>query len=101
MTSYRDDDHSSRDSPFGVQVHHPRFLEWVDAPESAHLLGQLHADWLQVMTRRDALHAALQLQRDTCLLSSNLTVLHQYASYVDRSASLHVWQGILPIWNCQ
>ena len=39
VTSYRDDDHSNLDSPFGVQVHQPRFLEWVGAPESARLLG--------------------------------------------------------------
>ena len=26
VTSYRDDDHSSLDSPFSLQVHHPRFL---------------------------------------------------------------------------
>ena len=29
VTSYRDDDHSSLVSPFGMQVHHPQFLEWV------------------------------------------------------------------------
>ena len=71
VTSYRDDDHSSLDSPFGVQVHHPRFLEWVDVPE-----------WLQVMTRQDMLHAALQLQRN-----ASLTVLHQYAISLHRAAS--------------
>ena len=48
VTSYRDDDHSNLDSLIGVQVHHPRFhprfLEWVGAPESAHLLGQPPAE---------------------------------------------------------
>ena len=33
VTCYRDDDQSNLDSPFGVQVRHPRFLEWVGAPE--------------------------------------------------------------------
>ena len=79
MTCYRDDDDSSVDSQFGVHVHHPRFLEWVSAPESAHLLCHPPAEWLQVMNRQDTLHAALQLQRDASLMLSNLTVLHQYA----------------------
>ena len=60
-TNYRDD-HSNLYSPFGMQVHHPQFLEWVGATESACLLGLPHGEWLQVMTRQDTLHAALQLQ---------------------------------------
>ena len=41
FTTYRnDDDHAIVDSPFGVQVHHPQFLEWVGAPESACLPGR-------------------------------------------------------------
>ena len=67
MTSYRDDDGSSMDSQFGVHVHHPWFLEWVGAPESASLLSHPLAEWLQVMNRQDTLHAALQLQRDANL----------------------------------
>ena len=62
-----------------VHVHHPQFLEWVGAPESARLLSHAPAEWLQVMNRRDTLHAVLQLQRDASLMLSNLTVLHQYA----------------------
>ena len=48
-------------------------------PESARLLGRPPAEWLNVMDRRDALYAVLQLQRDAGLMSSNLMVLHQYA----------------------
>ena len=77
MTSYREDDNASVDSSFGVHVHHPQFLEWVGAPESAHLLGRPLAEWLQVMNHRNTQYAALQLQRDAGLMSSNLTVLHQ------------------------
>ena len=43
------------------------------APESVCLLSRPPSEWLQVMNRRDTLHAALQLQRD-----ASLTVLHQY-----------------------
>ena len=78
VTSYRDDGHSNLNSPFGMQVHHPRFLEWVGAPESARVLGRPPAEWLQLMSRQDTLHAALQLHCDASLLSSNLAVLHQY-----------------------
>ena len=59
-------------------MHHPRLLEWVGAPESARLLSRLPAEWLQVMNRRDTLHAALQLQRDASLMSSNLMVQSHY-----------------------
>ena len=78
------------DSAFGVQMHHPRFLECVGAPESARLLGRPPAEWLHVMDRRDTLYAALQLQRDTRLMSSNLAVLHQCAI-----ALQHMSTGVL------
>ena len=86
-TSYRDDDHSSVDSPFGVHVHQPRFIEWVGALESARLFSRPPADWLQVMNRRDTLYSALQLQRDASLMPSNLTLLHQYAIVLHRPSS--------------
>ena len=87
ITSYRDDDYSNLDSPFGVQVHHPRFLEWVGAPESTCLLGRPPAEWLQVMAWQDTLHTAFQLQHDANLLSSNLAVLHQYAISLYRTST--------------
>ena len=74
MTTYREADLASVDTSFGVQIHHPRFLECVGAPELARLLGRPTAEWLNIMDRRDALRAALQLQRDAGLMSSNLTV---------------------------
>ena len=69
-------------------MHHPRFLEWVGAPETARLLNRPPAEWLQVMNCRDTLHAALQLQRDASPMSSNLTVLHQYAIALHRMSTL-------------
>ena len=44
MTSYREEDIASID--FGVQAHHPRFLESVGAPESTRLLGRPPVEWL-------------------------------------------------------
>ena len=102
MTSYRDEDQSSVDSPFSVHLHHPQFIEWVGAPESARLLNPLPAEWLKVKNRRDTLHAALQLQRDANLMSSNLTVLHQYAITLNRmSTPLRVWPGVLQFGSCK
>ena len=43
-----------------VQVHHPQCLEWVGVPESARLLSRPSAEWLQVMSREQTLHTALQ-----------------------------------------
>ena len=40
MTTYRDCDLACVDTSFGVQIYHPRFLECVEAPESARLLGR-------------------------------------------------------------
>ena len=39
FTTCRDYDYAVQDGHFGVQMHHPRFLEWVGAPESARLLS--------------------------------------------------------------
>ena len=39
------------DGLFGVQVHHPQFLEWVGTPESAGLLGRALGEWLRSLTR--------------------------------------------------
>ena len=70
MTTYREHDLASVDTSFGVQIHHPRFLECVGAPGLAQLLGRLPAEWLQVMDRRDALIAAVQLQWDAGLMGA-------------------------------
>ena len=77
MTLYSDEDISEVDPAFGVQLHHPRFLECIGAPESARLLGRAPAEWVRMMNREDAMAATLQLQRDAGLMASNLQVLGQ------------------------
>ena len=53
----------------------------------------------------DTLHAALQLQREASLMSSNLTVLHQYVITLHRMSTkvLHscVQPGVLPFGSGQ
>ena len=61
MTTYHEEDVAHVDTSFGVQLHHPRFLECIGAPESAWLLGRPPAEWLQVMDPNDVLVAAMQL----------------------------------------
>ena len=93
MTSNREEDVTVMDTSFGMDLHHPRFLENIGAPESAWLLGRPLAEWLQVMDHQDVLVAAMQLQRDTGLMASNLTVLSQYVTSL-RQISTKVMQSV-------
>ena len=61
MTTYREEDVAHVDPTFGVQLHNPRFLECIRAPESARLLGRSPVEWVQVMNHQDVL-IALELQ---------------------------------------
>ena len=96
MTAYRENDLASVDTSFGVQIHHPRCLECVGAPGSAWLLGCPPAEWLQVMDRRDALIAALQLQWDAVdgiKLDGAQPVCDHIASHVNGGTTI----GIRPV----
>ena len=75
MTSY-DEEHSGPDftPAYGVQLHDPRLLEYVGAPESARLLSRSPEYWLHHMGREKTLSAALQLQHDAELIPSNVQV---------------------------
>ena len=75
------------DPTFGVQLHHPRFLECIGAPESARLLGRSPAKWVQVMKCQDVLVAALELQRDAGLMASNLSALNQHVTSLHRMST--------------
>ena len=74
------------DLAFGVQLHHPRFFECIKAPKSARLLGCSLAEWVQTMDRQDAMAAALQLQRDADLMTSNW-FLGQYVTSLNQMSS--------------
>ena len=87
MTSYQEEDAAEVDPTFCVQLHHPRFLECIGAPESARLLGRSSAEWVQTIDRQDIMAAALQLQWDAGLMASNLQVLGQYVTSLNRMSS--------------
>ena len=75
MTSYDVADRPDLNPAYGLHLHDPRFLEYVGAPESAHLLSRAPDYWLHHITRDQVISAALQLQRDAGLIMSNLQVL--------------------------
>ena len=88
MTSY-DEDHGGPDftPAYGVQLHHLRLLEYVGALESARLLSRSPEYWLHHLGREKTLSAALQLQHDAGLILSNVQVLQQLVTALNRTSS--------------
>ena len=72
---------------YGVQHHDPRLLEYVGAPESARLTSRSTEYWVHHMGREKALSAALQLQHDAGLILSNVQVLQQLVTALNRTSS--------------
>ena len=87
MTSYENAGMTVADPEYGLQLHHPRFLEYVGAPASARLLSHLPGYWLHHMDREQTVSAALQLQHDAGLMMSNLQVLGQFVTSLNRMSS--------------
>ena len=71
----------------GVPLNHPRFLEWLGAPDSAWLLEMSPGQWCDTLSRDQAMMAAMRLHRDTCLMQTNLDILDQYALALHGTAS--------------
>ena len=88
MTSYDEENSGPDFTPaYGVQLHDPRLLEYVGAPESARLLSHSPEYWVHHMGREKALSAALQLQHDAGLILSNVQVLQQLVTALNRTSS--------------
>ena len=64
MRSYESAEVADVDPAYGLQLHHPRFLEYVGAPESARLLTRAPGHCVQTMDREEAVTVALQLGKD-------------------------------------
>ena len=86
-TTYRAEDHAPPPDGLGVPLNHPRFLEWIGAPESAWLLEMSPGQWLDTLSRYQAMSAAMQLHKDACLMNTNLDILYQYALSLHGAAS--------------
>ena len=106
MTSYDDDvDRSDLNPAYGLHLRDPRLLEYVGAPESARLLSRTPEYWMHHMGRDRAMSAALQLQHDAGLILSNLQVLGQFVTSLNR---MGLWRppstpgvpGPLPSSSC-
>ena len=88
MTSYDVESDGPNFAPeHGVQLHDPRLLEYVGAPESARLTSRSPEYWVHHMGREKALSAALQLQHDAGLILSNVQVLQQLVTSLNRTSS--------------
>ena len=95
MISYDEDNNSSEFDPaYGIQLQDPRLLEYVGAPESARLLSHSPEYWLHHMGSEKTLSAVLQLQHDAGLILSNLQVLQQFVTSLNRMSSEVMRVGI-------
>ena len=79
---------------FGLQIHHPWFLEFIGAPRSASLLYRLTAFWVDQLGKEQAMAAAVNLQWDTGIMLSNLQILSQFATSLHRMSSVMMDLGM-------
>ena len=86
-TTYSVEDHAPPEGGLGVPLNHPRFLEWLGAPESAWLLEMSSGQWCDTLSRDQAMTAAMRLHRDGCLMKTNLDILDQYTLALHGTAS--------------
>ena len=88
MTSYDDrDSHADLDPAYGIHLHDPRMMEYMGAPESARLLGRTPEYCLEHMGRERTVAAALRLHHDTSLIMTNVQVMAQFVTGLNRTAS--------------
>ena len=86
-TTYKWEDHARPEGGLGVPLNHPRFLEWLGAPDSAWLLEMSPGHWCDTLSKDQTMKAAMQLHRDACLMQTNLDILDQYALALHGTAS--------------
>ena len=88
MTSYDEENGGLDFSPaYGIQLRNPRLLEYVGAPESVRFLSRSLEYWLHHLGHEKTLAAALQLQHDAGLILSNVQVLQQFVTSLNRTSS--------------
>ena len=87
MTSYTGPATVDADTRYGLQLHHPRFLEFIGAPESARLLNQSPSFWVDRLGQESAMAAAVNLQRDAGFMMTNLQILGQFVMSLHRMSA--------------
>ena len=86
MTSYDDrDNRDDLDPAYGIHLHDPRMMEYMG--ESARLLGRSPEYCLEHMGRDWAVSAALRLHYDASLIMTNVQVMSQFVTSLNRKAS--------------
>ena len=86
-TTYRVSDYAKPAGEYGLLLNHPRFVEWIGVPQSAGLLELSGRQWVDKLSRDQAVTAAVHLQRDVGLMQMNVDVLDQYALSLQKAAS--------------
>ena len=97
IITYRPSDYAQPFGKYGLPLHHPRFREWIGAPESSRLLDKGPSVWLR------------SLSRDVCLMTTNLNILDQYVLCLQGMASkileltlgpgtFRLWQWLWALW---
>ena len=101
MTSYTGPAMADADTSYGLQLHHPRFLEFIGAPESARLLNQSPSFWVDRLGQDSAMAAAMNLQRDAGFMMTNLQILEQFVMSLHRMSaemlSIGVDHAVFPV----
>ena len=87
MTSYTGPATVDADTRYGLQLHHPRFLEFIGAPESARLLNQSPSFWVDRLGQESAMAAAVNLQWDAGFMMTNLQILGQFVMSLHRMSA--------------
>ena len=78
-TMHRVSDYAEPTGDYGLLLHHPGFVEWIQVPQSAGLLELNGGQWVDKLSRDQAVTAAVHLQHDVGLMQTNVDVLDQYA----------------------
>ena len=88
-------DYAEPAGEYGLLLNHPRFVERLGVPQSAGLLELSGRQWVDKLSRDQAVPAAVHLQRDVGLMQTNVDVLDQYALSLQKAASriIDCWLG--------
>ena len=86
-TSFCVSDYAEPVGEYGLLLNHPRFVEWIRVPQSAGLLELSGKQWVDKLSRDQAVTAAVHMQHDVGLMQTNVDVLDQYALSLQKAAS--------------
>ena len=70
-TTYRASDYAAPVGDYGFSMHHPRFVKWIGVPPSAGLVECSGSQWVDKLSRDEAVS-------DVGLMQTNVDVLDQY-----------------------